>query len=1036
MRRLLIILGIPLILCVWPKLVQAQEPIDTITRVEYFVNVDPGYGSATALDITSDINIELIFNAVVAGLEPNKMHIIGIRAKNGEGDWGPTTIHRFFVNQLLDDEPTPNLTKAEYFIDNDVGYGEANELTFNQGVEDQITPIIDVADLDEGFHILGIRAKNENIWGHTYIIRFFVDNSPTNPDLEEVTAIEYFFDSEAGYDQGVSIEITPSDQIAITPTLDISSLQEGFHTIGIRAKHQKMWGPTQIQRFMVDNSHTNPDLENITALEYFIDNDQGYGSSTQIEIISAPDIQITPQLPLTDIARGFHTIGIRAKDNNMWGQTHIGRFFVEDDLQDVQPPNLAFIEYFFNTDDGFGSGIIETITPSQEIDTLINPILDGLELGSNFMGIRACDEHGKYSQTYIHPFTLIPFYTITATADENGIIVPSGEVLVDEGQNQNFGFEPNVGYVLKNIVVDGAGIGTTETYEFANVSVDHTIHAQFALDTMIITATAGIKGAISPSGSVKVPYGTNQSFEFLPDYGFQVLDVLVDGESIGPAQTLELVNVITDRTIHVEFTIQTFVIYATFTGSGNIEPSGEVVVEFGSDVAFVIAPAEGSRIGFVQVDGEELGALFGYNFSDVTQNHSINVDFVGLYDEGAQGISLLEGWNIFSSYLLPPDADMLSVVQPLLYLGALVKVQDQAGNSVEHVVDQWINDIGDLSLSQGYKIKLNQNAHLVIYGTPSTEGVAIPLSSAWNIMGYPHFASQNALEYVQDLIDEGVFQKMQSETGAAVENLPGFEWINSIGHTEPGEGYLIRVNANTTINPAGKHFNDIPRQMRVNSVFEPSWKGNGYSHHNIFITEARLNEKPLPSGTQIGVFDGDLCVGIGVVDESSPYPLPLIAVMDDPYTSQIDGFTNGNSIALKIWDAESEGFAQQVDIWSQGAKYLVFEAGGSTLINLSAATSVTHVDPISELSHLGSIFPNPLTSETNIYFYLAGSEEVTIAVYNLMGQKVETLIAQKLEQGNHRVSWNPYRNMLPQGVYLIRMETRGVSQTRRVVYWQ
>ncbi len=59
-----------------------------------------------------------------------------------------------------------------------------------------------------------------------------------------------------------------------------------------------------------------------------------------------------------------------------------------------------------------------------------------------------------------------------------------------------------------------------------------------------ITASAGLHGAIKPSGSVSVQSGADQTFQITPDAGYRIQDVKVDGVSIGalPAYTFDSVT--------------------------------------------------------------------------------------------------------------------------------------------------------------------------------------------------------------------------------------------------------------------------------------------------------------------------------------------------------------------------------------------------------------------------------------------------------------------------------------------------------------
>ena len=73
-----------------------------------------------------------------------------------------------------------------------------------------------------------------------------------------------------------------------------------------------------------------------------------------------------------------------------------------------------------------------------------------------------------------------PMYSITASADANGSISPSGNVSVSQGGSQTFIIMADVGYHVADVLVDGASVGAVTTYTFTNVADNHTISASFA----------------------------------------------------------------------------------------------------------------------------------------------------------------------------------------------------------------------------------------------------------------------------------------------------------------------------------------------------------------------------------------------------------------------------------------------------------------------------------------------------------------------------------------------------------------------------
>jgi len=114
-----------------------------------------------------------------------------------------------------------------------------------------------------------------------------------------------------------------------------------------------------------------------------------------------------------------------------------------------------------------------------------------------------------------------------------------------------------VGYSILDVKIDGVSIGVVATYTFNSVSQNHSIEASFKETATgveyTITATAGPHGTIAPSGSVKVASGATQTFQIYPDVGYSILDVKIDGVSIGVVATYTFNSVSQNHSIEVNF---------------------------------------------------------------------------------------------------------------------------------------------------------------------------------------------------------------------------------------------------------------------------------------------------------------------------------------------------------------------------------------------------------------------------------------------------------------------------------------------------
>lgn len=147
--------------------------------------------------------------------------------------------------------------------------------------------------------------------------------------------------------------------------------------------------------------------------------------------------------------------------------------------------------------------------------------------------------------------------TITATAGANGSISPAGAISVVRNGNKTFTMTPNAGYIIGDVLVDGISVGAVSSYTFTNVTKDYTIDVSFVPKAYTITATAGANGVISPAGATNVAQNADQTFNIIPNAGYNVLDVKIDGTSVGALTSYTFTNVTANHTIDVTFALQT-----------------------------------------------------------------------------------------------------------------------------------------------------------------------------------------------------------------------------------------------------------------------------------------------------------------------------------------------------------------------------------------------------------------------------------------------------------------------------------------------
>src|SRR5207244_10398601 len=118
--------------------------------------------------------------------------------------------------------------------------------------------------------------------------------------------------------------------------------------------------------------------------------------------------------------------------------------------------------------------------------------------------------------------------------------------------------------------------GAVASYEFSDVTADHSSEPTIEITTHVITASAGANGSITPAGAVAVNDGDNQSFTITPAAHYHVLDVKVDGVSVGAVASYEFSGAAEGRVVEATFERTTHVITASAGANGSIPTTGAV----------------------------------------------------------------------------------------------------------------------------------------------------------------------------------------------------------------------------------------------------------------------------------------------------------------------------------------------------------------------------------------------------------------------------------------------------------------------------
>jgi hypothetical protein len=128
---------------------------------------------------------------------------------------------------------------------------------------------------------------------------------------------------------------------------------------------------------------------------------------------------------------------------------------------------------------------------------------------------------------------------------------------------------------------------------------------------------------------------------------------------------------------------------------------------------------------------------------------------------------------------------------------------------------------------------------------------------------------------------------------------------------------------------------------------------------------------------------------------------------------------------IKLADMDNDGDLDVLGIVMEEGLILWFENEGDTL-------SVEQDDVVSASGFtFSNIYPNPFNSTTTIEYALSYASDVSLSLYNLSGQRIETLVYGRMRAGIHRTTLNAWE--MPSGLYFVRLIADHQISTQKIM---
>lgn len=210
------------------------------------------------------------------------------------------------------------------------------------------------------------------------------------------------------------------------------------------------------------------------------------------------------------------------------------------------------------------------------------------------------------------------------------------------------------------------------------------------------------------------------------------------------------------------------------------------------------------------------------------------------------------------------------------------------------------------------------------------------------------------------------------------------------------------------------------------AAFSPKLKSLSNEYHEIYTLREAEGSKPFAVNSV--KMEEELRIPIGI--RSTRFEKASISLvlenLQETYSKMIihQKLDNGNEVYFDVTDADVE-----IPLIKKGAQWK--HEGELTLV-LSNSELVSREDESEIPENLTlSAYPNPFNPTTNLEFSLPEASNVTVEVFNMVGQKVATLLNRQFVQaGTHSLKLDLSNQA--SGIYLIQIHTQKASFTRKI----
>ena len=168
-------------------------------------------------------------------------------------------------------------------------------------------------------------------------------------------------------------------------------------------------------------------------------------------------------------------------------------------------------------------------------------------------------------------------------------------------------------------------------FEIDNIVEDIEIKVVFEIRMYIINVIQSEGGVVTPNGIFEVEHGDSVTFEIIPNNGYKLKEIKINGVVVETVSSYILENVTSRNDVSVKFERIEFDLTIISGENGTISPSGVMKVKYGDNKLLKITPEEGYEISKITVNNVDIENSSDIILSNIIQDTIVVAEFKEIY---------------------------------------------------------------------------------------------------------------------------------------------------------------------------------------------------------------------------------------------------------------------------------------------------------------------------------------------------------------------------------------------------------------------